>query len=97
MGSTFNKRGRTTLTIGDRVARPSKIHFANEFVKGREYGRNTARSYCDQGIAKLVGQCGLMTDELYAIILFFRHSKYLFSLCWTGERLSRISRPKCDV
>jgi len=34
-------------------------------VKGREYGQNTARSYCDQATAKLVGQCGLMTDELY--------------------------------
>jgi len=33
--------------------------------KGREYGQNTARSYCDQVTAKLVGQCGLMTDEIY--------------------------------
>jgi len=23
------------------------------------------RSYCDQATAKLVGQCGLMTDKLY--------------------------------
>jgi len=38
---------------------------AHECVKGREYGQNTARSYCDQATAKLVGQCGLTTDELY--------------------------------
>jgi len=38
---------------------------AHECVKGREYSQNTARSYCDQVTAKLVGQCGLMTDEIY--------------------------------
>jgi len=41
---------------------------AHECVKGREYGQNTARSYCDQATAKLVGQDGLTTDEL---TLFF--------------------------
>jgi len=38
---------------------------AHECVKGRENGPNTARSYYDQATAKLVGQCGLTTDELY--------------------------------
>jgi len=31
---------------------------------------NTARSYCDQATAKLVGQCGLTTDELYDLYYF---------------------------
>jgi len=41
----------------------------------------TARSYYDQATAKLVMHCVLPTDEFYALILYSRHSKYLFSLC----------------
>jgi len=46
---------------------------AHECVKGREYGQHTARSYCDEATAKLVGQCGLMTDELDDYYYFSRH------------------------
>jgi len=77
------------LTTGDRIA--------HECVKEREYGRNAARSYCDQAIAELVGQCGLTTGELYGLKLFSRHFIYLFSLCWRGERLTKIPRPKYYV
>jgi len=77
------------------VARDDPL--ADEFVKGREYGQNTARSYCDQATAKLVGQCGLTTDEHYELLLFSRHFRYLFSLCWRGERLVKIPRPEYDV
>jgi len=31
------------------------------------------------------------------LILFSRHFKYLFSLCWRGERLAKIPRPEYDV
>jgi len=86
---------RTTLTIGDRIARPATIHW-HECVKGREHGQNTARAFCDQAIAKFVGQCGLMTDELNGLILISRHFKDLFSLCWRGERLTKIPRPEYD-
>jgi len=65
--------------MGDRIARPATIHLAHQCV--RAYGQNTARSYCNQATAKFVGQCELTTDELYTIILYSRHSKYLFSLC----------------
>jgi len=44
-----------------------------------------------------VGRCGLTTDKLYGLILFSRHFKYLFSLCWRGERLTEIPRPKYDA
>jgi len=70
---------------------------AHECVKGREYGQSTARSNCDQATAKLVGQCGVTTDELYEQILFSRHFKYLFSLCGSGESLTMIPRPEYDV
>jgi len=59
--------------------------------------KNTARSYCDQATAKLVRQCGLMTDELDDYYYFSRHFYYLFSLCWRGERLTKIPRPEYDV
>jgi len=52
---------------------------AHKCVMGREYGQNTARSHFDQATAKLVGQRGLTTDELYVLMLFIRHFKYLFS------------------
>jgi len=78
---------RTTLTTGGRIARPPMIHLSHECVKGREYGRNKARSNCDQATVELV-------DALYAVILFSRHFKYLFSFCWRRERLTKIRQPK---
>jgi len=56
-----------------------------------------AKTQPDRIAINLVGQCGLTTDELYGLILFSRHFKYLFSLCWRGERFTKISRPKHDV
>jgi len=67
---------------------------AHECVKGREYGQNTGN---DQATAKLVGHCGLTSNELYGLILFSRPFKYICSLCWTGERLTKIPRPEYDV
>jgi len=42
------------LTTGDRIARPATIHW-HECVNRMEHGQNTARAYCDQATAKLVG------------------------------------------
>jgi len=73
LSSGNSKRPRGQETVKSQAA-PDKeaMHrhssrddpLAHECVKGREYGQHTARSYCDQATAKLVGQCGLMTDEL---------------------------------
>jgi len=56
-----------------------------------------AKTQPDQAKVKLVGQCGLTTYDLYNVILFSRHFNYLFSLCWRGERITKIPRPEYDV
>jgi len=87
---------RTTLKIGDRIARPATIHWHTNVWSGGNMAKTQPDRIAIKRKLSLLGSVDWWLTNFMTNIIF-QALFYLFSLCWRGGRLTKIPRPEYDV
>jgi len=84
---------RTTLTTGDRIARPATIRWHTNVWRGGNMAKTQPDRIAIKRQLSLWGSVDWRLTNFNELMLFSRHFKYLLSLCWRGK--TRIRRSLC--